>query len=301
MRITNSNTASSYLHNLQSNLQRMDKINNQLTSQSVINRVSDDPYNAIKVINLKSEISDVDKYNANCDELLGWAETTDSALDSIGTLTSEIKNLIGSISEIHSETEIKAIKENIKEKSKQIAELFNSSYAGQYIFAGTNTEDKPVTVTENPDGTLTIAKNPTANNGVLKGEVSQGISIEYNVTVDMATGNGELFDTLNMAIGELGKDPIDFDKIKELKEKMDNATDLIIGSRSTTGAKMNSIEKIKDNNTTNMEEMKKILSSIQDVDVSKKSVELKSAELAYVASLKVGAKLMENSLLDYIR
>ena len=58
---------------------------------------------------------------------------------------------------------------------------------------------------------------------------------------------------------------------------------------------------MKNNNITNIEKMTETLSSIRDTDISEKSIELKSAELAYMASLQVGTKLMQNTILDYIR
>lgn len=40
---------------------------------------------------------------------------------------------------------------------------------------------------------------------------------------------------------------------------------------------------------------------MQDVDVAEKFIELKSAEMMYTASLQVGAKLIQPTLLDYLR
>ena len=301
MRITNANSANSYMRALQSNLQRMDKVNRELTTQSIINKVSDDPYKAIRVMDLKNEISNVEKLNSNDDELLGWTEHTDSALDSIGSITSEIKTLLTSVTDIQSETEIQAINKEIMEKTKQIAELFNTTYAGQNIFAGSNTSEKSVEITTNPDGTISIGKTANANNDTLKSEISPGITIDYNTTVDEVTKNGELFDTLNEVISSINTMPVDMSKIQELQGKLDSAITGILDARSTAGAKMNSIENMKNNNITNIEKMTETLSSIRDTDISEKSIELKSAELAYMASLQVGTKLMQNTILDYIR
>lgn len=301
MRITNANSANSYMRALQSNLQRMDKVNRELTTQSIINKVSDDPYKAIRVMDLKNEISNVEKLNSNADELLGWTEHTDSALDSIGSITSEIKTLLTSVTDIQSETEIQAINKEIMEKTKQIAELFNTTYAGQNIFAGSNTSEKSVEITTNSDGTISIGKTANANNDTLKSEISPGITIDYNTTVDEVTKNGELFDTLNEVISSINTMPVDMSKIQELQGKLDSAITGILDARSTAGAKMNSIENMKNNNITNIEKMTETLSSIRDTDISEKSIELKSAELAYMASLQVGTKLMQNTILDYIR
>ena len=301
MRITNANSANTYMHSLQSNLQRIDKLNKELTTQSVINKVSDDPYKAIKVMDLKNEITNTEKLNANADELLGWTEHTDGALDAIGSLTSEIKTLLTSVTDIQTETEIDSIKKEIMEKTQQIAELFNSSYAGQNIFAGSNTSVKPVQIVENPDGTITIAKSDDANNDILKSEISSGITIGYNTTVDEVTQNGAFFDTLNDVIATLNTTPVDMDEINALQGRLDDSIKGILDARTTVGAKMNSITNMKENNTSNIEKMAATLSSIRDTDISVTAVELKSAELAYMASIQVGTKLMQNTILDHIR
>ena len=82
MRITNASMSTNYLNDVQNNLQKMDKLNTQLNTGQQVNKVSDDPYKAIKIMNMKSEIDSVEKYNYNCDEVTGWLDTTDGALDS---------------------------------------------------------------------------------------------------------------------------------------------------------------------------------------------------------------------------
>lgn len=301
MRVTNSNMTNRYIQNMQSNSKRLDKINTQLSSQSVINKVSDDPYKAIQAINLKNEISNVEKLNSNSTEILGWAEHTDGTLDTIGSTISEIKTLLLSVNSGSQETEIKSIQKEIIEKTKQISELFNATYGGQNIFSGSATGDKAVEIDTPATGGIIIQKTATANNDSLKCEISPGVSITYNITVDEVTNNGELFDTLNEAISIFNTMPINMDKLNKLQDKLDSSINLILDARSTTGAKMNSIENMRENNTANLEKMTETLSIIKDVDVVEKSVELKAAELAYSASLQVGVKLLQNTILDYIR
>lgn len=98
MRVTNGNMMSSYLKDIQNNLQSMDKLNTQMNTGKQVNKVSDDPLRAVKIMNLNNEIADIEKYNYNADEITGWLDMTDEALDTVGTLTSEIKTLLTSIS-----------------------------------------------------------------------------------------------------------------------------------------------------------------------------------------------------------
>ncbi|MGL5642912.1 MAG: hypothetical protein ACRDDM_11610, partial [Paraclostridium sp.] len=65
--------------------------------------------------------------------------------------------------------------------------------------------------------------------------------------------------------------------------------------------KVNTAEKIKDLNDENILNMKGVLSLEQDVNYVDKFIELKSAEMVYNASIQVGAKLIQPSILDYLR
>lgn len=301
MRVTNSNITNRYIQTMHSNSQRLDKINTQLSSQSMINKVSDDPYRAISAINLRNEIANVEKLNTNSTEILGWAEHTDGTLDSIGSTITEIKTLLTSVNSGFNETELNSVKKEVIEKVKQISELFNTTYAGHNIFSGSSTSSKATTIEYDANGLISIKKTDEANNESLRCEISPGVNIDYNITVDEVTNNGEMFDTLNDIVTALDTMPVDMDKIAEFQGKLDKAITSVLDARSTTGARMNSIENMKANNTTNIEKMTETLSIIKDTDVVAKSIELKAAEVAYSASLQVGVKLLQNTILDYIR
>ena len=68
MRITNASMVRSHLYDTQNNLTNMSKINQQISTEKVINTVSDDPHKAIKIMNINKEIKYTEKYNYNIDE-----------------------------------------------------------------------------------------------------------------------------------------------------------------------------------------------------------------------------------------
>ena len=67
-------------------------------------------------MNLNNEISDIERYNSNVDEVNGWLDMTDNALDKVGTLSSEIKTLLTSISGTFGKDEMKAVSSEVNEK-----------------------------------------------------------------------------------------------------------------------------------------------------------------------------------------
>lgn len=309
MRVTNGNMMSSYLKDIQNNLQSMDKLNTQMNTGKQVNKVSDDPLRTVKIMNLNNEIADIEKYNYNADEITGWLDMTDEALDTVGTLTSEIKTLLTSISGTYGKDEIKAVQTNVNEKIKQIGEAFNTTYAGKYIFGGSITDEPPVKISTDENGNVKLSINNSDEeriNANLSAAVSNGIKVDYNLNINQITNSGKGNDT-NSAIdifeelsAALNTEEVDMDTINNLSEKLDSYLSDILNNRSMIGARTNTVQAIKDTNDENSLEMKGVLSNIQDVDFTEKYLELQEAQMIYTASLQVSSKLFKSTILDYI-
>ena len=301
MRVTNRSTMNTYMSGVQKNLNEMQKLNNQMTTQKVINKVSDDPYNAIKVMNMKTEINDLERFNTNCDEVTGWLDTTDQALDRIGNITTEINTLLTSINDTLTGMEIDAIKKDVVEKVKELGEALNSSYAGKYVFSGATMDKKPITVTENPDGTvkLDFAQGISMASNLYT-EVSNGMTMDYNLTVlEVVGGNG--LNVINEVVTTLNQDPLDVQDVLNMKDKLKDFHSNILDCRATIGSKQKSVEAIKSNNEANIETATEVMSKLQDADIVQTYVELSTAQLAYNASLQVGSNLFQTTILDFLR
>ena len=310
MRVTSNNMMNSYLKDVQKNLQGMNKINNQISTGNQVNKVSDDPLKAVKIMNLNNEISDIERYNSNVDEVNGWLDMTDNALDKVGTLSSEIKTLLTSISGTFGKDEMKAVSSEVNEKIKQIGEAFNTSYGGKYIFGGSITDEPPVKVNvDENDGTVSLVFRNTNDEGKpnkglsdnLNVSVSNGINFNYNLNLIVVSNSGDAFDIFEEVSDALKGDTADFEKLGELSKKLDSYLSDILNQRSVVGARSNTIQTIKNTNEENKIEMKGVLSNIQDVDVADAFIKYKSAEMVYTASLQVTAKIFNNTILDYLR
>ena len=300
MRVTNRGMVNTYMNGMQSNLSRMEKLNNQMNTQKVINKVSDDPYNATKIMSMKTEIQDIERFNYNCDEILGWLENTDDSLNKVGTISTEIKTLLTSINDTYSQNEVNAVKKDVIEKVKELAESLNGAYAGKFMFSGSKLDEKPINVIENADGTVKLEINPNIDNGNLKTEISNGMSIDYNLTIGEVLGANGL-DTINEIVDVLNKQPFDVNEIITVKNKLDDFQQNVLDCRSTMGSKAKSVESIKSNNEANIQTATEVMSKIQDCDFAEKYVELMTAQLAYNASIQVGSNLFQSTILDFIK
>ena len=314
----------SHLYDTQNNLTNMSKINQQISTGKVINTVSDDPHKAIKIMNINNEIKYTEKYNSNIDETVGWMNTTDGALESTGNLLNEIKETILKVGNgTYSQNEMKSLNADINEKIKQLADTLNSTYGGKYLFGGSSVDDAPITVIENPDGTVKLEFSKDKNGQTipntddLKADISSGINIDYNISVgeilNIKDGNGNtvnLLDEINN-LSTLMNDIANGDEqtaakaketlLNDTKGKIDTLFDHVVNERTSLGVRVSTAEKIKELNDEDILNIQDVLSKTQDTDVVEKFIELKSAEMIYQASIQVGAKLIQPTILDYIR
>lgn len=315
MRITNTSMIKNHMYDTQDNLTRMSKINEQINSSKMVNRVSDDPHKAIRIMNLNNEIRYTEKYNYNIDETVGWMNTTDGSLEHLGNMLGDIKDDILKVGGVYSDEEFKAIQAEINEKIKEIADVMNTTYGGKYMFGGTNVDEPPITM-EDKNGVITLKINPNSNMGDLRADISDGINIDYNISAgEIFNGkdnNGTSIDFLE-EINNVSKlmDKIangtDDEKSKAQKEllgttkdNIDNLYNHSLDERTSLGVRVNTAEKVKGLNEENILNMKGLLSLDQDVNQVEKFIELKSAELVYQASIKVGTTLMQPTILDYL-
>ncbi len=87
----------------------------------------------------------------------------------------------------------------------------------------------------------------------------------------------------------------------ELLADMDVHVDNVIRFRSKMGAIYNRLEAAGDRNTSQNLSMTELLSKSEDIDLAEKMMEFSMMSTVYQASLSTGAKILQPSLLDYIR
>jgi flagellar hook-associated protein 3 FlgL len=299
------------MYDTQQNLQRMDNMNKQLDTGKVINRISDDPHKAVKIMNLNNEIKYTEKYNYNIDETVGWMNNTDSSLEEVGKALNDIKESILKVGNgTYSETEMKAINAEMNEKIKALGETLNASHGGRYMFGGDSVDEPPVKIIENADGTVKLELNPNANSNDLKADISDGISIDYNVSAkeifehdgkDYINAINNLSNVMNNIANGTDVENNKKELLGSVKDDMNGLFNHSLDTRTTLGVRVGTAEKLKELNDENILNMKGVLSLDQDVDHVNKFIELKSAEMVYQASIQVGAKLIQPTILDYLR
>ncbi|MBU3190712.1 flagellar hook-associated protein FlgL [Clostridium bowmanii] len=421
MRVTNQMLSNNFLRDMRTNLSNLSTIQNQMASGKQINKPSDDPAKASKIMQMYSEIDANKQYNSNIKNTANWLDVTDTTLDHIGKVIGRIDELLvstgGSASDPNSR---KAIKDEINQRVQELSQLINTSFDGKYIFGGTDGASKPVgtnTVDGNSElvsnaklkvvaeltnlnayggatvaagtkfdislngvamevtttaeitsgGTMVVTAKTiedsinnaitTANGAKLLGEagyielakvtrttdgrfeinspsgaitfsdttetkelglrpgpdmllveVSQGVTMDYNITasqvLNYGTGAGEnlmkLLEGITSHLDSTKPEDIKSLTNGDLKGIQDVMTN-VLKLRSEVGAKQNRMESAESRNTDQNLNMTEILSATEDIDITETAMQYATMQTIYMASLQTSAKVLQPSLLDYLR
>lgn len=198
-RITNSMLKDNYLRNIQTNLSNMGTLQDQLSSGKKISNGAQDPNTAAKIMNLNSQIASNKQYSTNIKDVGHLLDTTDTALSETSKVLSRIRELLVKAGNgTFKEDEQSAVKDEVVSCVRELGDDLNNTYSGKYVFGGSKTTSKAVTVDSsgnmsycdedgnavkpNTDGSETI--NLATKNNITEGtKVISGIKKEAAGTV----------------------------------------------------------------------------------------------------------------------
>src|SRR5699024_8311359 len=201
MRITRGMLSNNMLRNLARSYTNMDKYLDQLSSGKKINRPSDDPVIAMKGINYRRQVTEVEQFQRNMNEVHNWMDNTDAALDKATQALQKLRELaVQASNDTYDDDERKNIKKEAQQLKDHLIDIANTKVNDKYIFNGTATEaaEKPVEVDENGD----IIAYPDNTESVII-EVAKGTKLKVNVVPDDVFSE-EFFGRIDRMINALG-------------------------------------------------------------------------------------------------
>ena len=292
----------------------MSKYENMLTSGMKITRASDDPVVAVKGMNYRVQLDKLGQYQRNINEADAWLDTTDTSLDQVGNVLNRVKELIvQAANDTNTSEERQKIQKEIDQIREQVRDVANTQLGGKYIFSGTKTQTATfVNGQINPalvkDATTVPPTLNAGATGKVEIEVFDGITLPVNTL-----GAPEMFwkidDFLNDVSTALGDATSTGSQIGDFLGSIANGTDStladmqanVLNVRADVGARMNRVELMK--NRLDIQEISttKQMSLNEDTDYAETITKMTTQESIHQAALSVGAKIIQQTLVDFIR
>ncbi len=309
MRVTNNMIISNMLRNLGNNTQRMSKYQNQLDSGKKISVPSDDPVVAARALKLRTDVAKVEQYQKNINDAKSWLDTTDVALGKIGDVLQKARELtVQASNSTNTPEETQKIALELKQLRVQAIHLANSSYAGRYIFSGFKTDQKLINDDENSPsfGQFSIDVNTVDER--LYYEIGVGDSINVNVAGGDIFNNGgdaangtvsSMIQMFNEVISYM--DAGQYTQTSDMLDDFDREMGNVLRARADVGARQNRVDLTADRMSNDLVNFTDLMSKNEDVDIAETIMNLKNEENVYQASLAGGARIIQQTLVDFLR
>lgn len=310
MRITNNMLVGNFMRNYYKNMEKYNSIHHQYTSQTRISKPSDDPAGLVTSLRLRSKLTQNAKYKENVADAKSWLEQTDSAIKSLNDVLQRVREqIVYGLDDTKPQSARDAIADEIEALKEEVQIIANSKLGDRYIFGGTRTMHEPY-----PDEALSKANPPNdssnyawkGNKNPIKYEIGENVEIQINVPGEdiFGSGNNSIFKTFdniveNLRTGNLRAENGDY-LDKNLTE-LDGHIDNMLSNWSSVGARVNRMEMVENRLKDAEYNFTELLSQNEGVDMAKLAIELKNQENVHRASLAAGARIIQPSLVDFLR
>ena len=298
MRVTQSMLSNNLLRNLNTSYSKLSKLQQQIESGTVINRPSDDPVVAVKGMAYRYDLDKINQYDRNIREGNTWLDSSDEALGQVGDSLIRVKELlVQAANDTNTAEDRQKIREEIAQIKTHIIDVANTKIGENYIFSGTHT-DEPLY----KGNTINTNVTPAGAARAISIDVFDGISLEINVS------GKELFTKINdfmttaedlLNTGATGESIGDL--LGSGNTGLSSVTEDVLKARANVGALQNRIEMMSNRLSARNVNVTKQLSQNEDTDYALAISQMTTAQSIHQASLSVGANIIQQTLVDFIR
>lgn len=265
---------------------------NQIATEKKINLPSDDPAIATRGIGFRREVAGVEQFKRNTNGMHNWMDNSDAALDKATQAMQQLKELGLQASNGTYDTEERQMMMKEAEQIKEhLIDIGNTKVNDKYIFNGVDTGEKPI---EKTNGEIEINHND--ENVMI--EVAKGIKLQANVNPENIFDE-EVFNKIGRFIE--GLDNNDMDEINNSIGEFDEAIDNTVSARADLGARMNRLDLVENRLDEQEVIAKTTMTENESVDFEKAITNLMTQETMHRAALSAGSRIIQPSLVDFLR
>src|SRR5699024_3641068 len=179
MRVSQDMISNNMLRNISNSYSHLNKYMNQLTTGKKITRPSDDPVIAMKGMNYRAQLSNINQYERNIGEVNNWLDSADEAMSEVTLIMHQINDLTLQAKNGTYDGDDRAnIAKEVDQLVDQLVNLANTRVNDKYMFNGTDTTgeidadgNQIPPFSRDQDGNFTVSDNK----GDVLIEISAGV------------------------------------------------------------------------------------------------------------------------------
>jgi len=297
MRVTSNTFAESLKPQLERLAANQIKLQSQLATGQRIANPSDDPAAMGRVLEIQSEKREIGQYQRNISRLDSVANVTFNSIESLQRLNQRATELSFRTTDIVGDESYQAYALEVNELIEQALDVANSKYLKDHIFAGAAVDSAPFTATRDGDGNITAV---TYGGSTTNPEVSISDVAKVNVYND-PTANTQIEDHINHLVAlRDAMQAADQTAVRAAADDLFTDEDNIVLMLSETSANILRLEVAETQQARRYSDLDERISVEADADFAETMVDLTTTQNAYQAALSSAARVLQQSLIDFI-
>ena len=282
----------SALENLQ---QQQSTATLEMGTGSTINKPSDNPAGAAQVVQIQNASSQVDSFQQSAGSINSQLSTADSTLSSVVNVLQRALGLgVQGANGTLSDTDRSAIVDELSGIQSQLMSLANTTYQGQFLFAGTAGVQPFVA-----DANASSGVSYKGNSGTNFVTIGNGYQVQVNLPGSQVfNGPGaDVFQAIHDLISALNANSGIPDAVTEVT----NAYNYVTSQRVFYGNTMNQAQSQQTFLDTEKVNLSQQENTVAGADMATVASQLTSDETAINATLSAIGSMPRTSLFDYLR
>ncbi|WP_374454263.1 flagellar hook-associated protein FlgL [Nocardioides sp.] len=294
-RVTQSMLTNRSLDRLQSSLTRLSELQEHLSTGRVLNRPSDNPADAASAMRLRSSVGAQQQYARNAQDGIGWLDTLDSTLGTANDLVRRARE-VGqqAVSGAVNQDTREALAVEIEQLRSSLLGTANTTYLDRPVLGGTTAG---AAAFSEAGGVVTYAGDANP----VKRAVAEGVVVDVAVAGPAAFGpdGDNVFDHLTALAAAVRTGSTS--AIQAGVSALEGDGSRLVVARTDVGARADRVEQAGIRAGDTELSLTNALSEIENTDLPLATVQLKMQEVAYQAALAATSRVLQPSLLEFLR
>ena len=294
MRITQKMMTNNVNGSLSKNAEKLMTSQSRISSGKQFTKASENPIGMAKALDYRKTLDSVDQYVSNVSYARSGLDNGEATLSDIGELLNQARELaLSQTTGTASPESRKVAAGEVRQLRDQLIQLANTKQDDRYMFGGRNADTPPY-------DSLDPEAGFQGDDGGFSVIVGDGVTMDAAVSGQQAFGNPAdpvlvLTDLIN------GMEANDPSAISAQLDPLDQSLAQITNERADVGARLNRLDATESHWDVFKINVEQMLSNTEDVDLTQAIMDLTAQQSAFQASLASASKIIQPSLLDYLR
>jgi flagellar hook-associated protein 3 FlgL len=245
---------------------------------------------------LLNQMQQDDSFTTSASTVTGQLQVADSTLGSVvSELTSAISLATSANNGTMNSSDVKSISSQLSGILDEVTSLANTSYQGQYIFAGGQTSIQPFTTSSATSPAVTTYNGDQDVNYL---QTPNGQKIQLNVPgsqVFSASGSNSVFGALNNLVADYSSGTVNTTQAVSDTEALSTALNYVSQQRVTIDNSITQVTATSEAITSDQTQLTTAQTNLMQADVGQVSTQLSLAETQQTALEDVIAQLNSSS------